>query len=160
MQENNDRAKKILFGKTDIEKLKDIAFYGVEKGEGVEYNFTNEERPKTQSQWIDPEMTGGNINLGDFKALTEIFKKEHSKRDYFVWDNKTGESRKATEDEIGQPVTVKLDATAFQKPDEDIIRDDEDYKVIITTESCTIIAKSQKAKDELMKTLKIMDENK
>lgn len=52
---NNDKAKKILFGKDITKMMQDIPCYGVENGEGVEYEFTHENRPKHNTMDIQNE---------------------------------------------------------------------------------------------------------
>lgn len=51
MENNNDKAKRILFGKDISKMMQDIPCYGVENGEGVEYNFTHENRIKKFSMY-------------------------------------------------------------------------------------------------------------
>lgn len=100
-----DKAKKILFGRTDIgDKKWDYEKFIADNPE-AKMNEAALHGWKPESQWNDQEMTG----LIPIPGTQPVQYWKPQEREYRVWDNKTGESRKANKDEIGEPITIKFE---------------------------------------------------
>lgn len=123
MENNQDRkdllnkelveiTKKILFGDVPLKmpNIDSMPPMGndvfVHEPTGLSAHTKDELKQKiAESQWHDPEMTG----LIPIPGTQPVQYWKPQEREYRVWDNKTGESRKANKDEIGEPITIKFE---------------------------------------------------
>lgn len=136
MGNNQEKVKKILFGGKNLGGDPLWNTEGVPRDNPeTKMNEAALHGWKPESQWNDPEMTGpvdvlgikiiedtlGIVGENEFKVLNSDQAAAYERltacskisakpeKDYFVWDNKTGESRKANKDEIGEPITIKFE---------------------------------------------------